>query len=115
MRINSSHSSNEKIRSGQIEQVGIDESRDRQSYIDLSFAGRQLTSFPSFGTVCAQVEREAPGSVIFFARTLGVLSYQTVATLSNMLVMKIFGVAMLPRFPKDEDNACLVSTFGARD
>ena len=115
MRINSSHSSNEKICSGQIEQVGIDESRDRQSYIDLSFAGRQLTNFPSFGTVCARVEREALGSVMFFARILGILSYQTVATLSNMLVMKTFGVAMLPRFPKDEDNACLVLTFGARD
>src|SRR5947209_5514597 len=52
---------------------------------------------------------------MFSARMLGILSYQTLASLSNMLMMKIFGVTMLPRFPKDGDNARLVSTFGARD
>jgi hypothetical protein len=52
---------------------------------------------------------------MFFARMLGILSYQTLASLSNMLMMKIFGVMMLLPFLKDGDNARLVSTFGARD
>jgi hypothetical protein len=52
---------------------------------------------------------------MFFARMLGILSYQTLASLSNMLMMKIFGVMMLLHFLKDGDNARLVSTFGARD
>lgn len=46
---------------------------------------------------------------MFFARMLGILSYQTLASLSNMLMMKIFGVMMLLHFLKDGDNARLVS------
>ena len=46
---------------------------------------------------------------------LGILSYQTLASLLNMLMMKIFGFTTSARFPKDENNARLASTFGARD
>ena len=46
---------------------------------------------------------------------LGILSYQTLASLSNILILKIFEVTTSARFPKDENNARLASTFGARD
>jgi len=84
-----------------------------RAVIDLSSAGRQLTNFPSSSTVCVHAEQRSSGQ--HDVPLQGCWAYQALASLSNMPMIKIFGVTPSARFPKDENNARLATTFGGRD
>jgi hypothetical protein len=114
-RINPSYYSNEKICSGKIEQVGINESRDRRSCIDLFLAGRQLTGFPSFGKVCVWVERRGSEQRDVHCKDVRHIVVPDISHAVEHADDEDLRSDDAPRFPKGEDNTYLVSTFGARD
>jgi hypothetical protein len=158
VRIDACNSRHKKIRLREVEQARIDECRDRRRSIDfygpINFFGSWRTRdwihqyLPPSPVVNWQTSPvpvqwasgksgEAPGTVTFLWRMLGIFSYQMSASLENcgdsyqvafatsvwihpygrltVLMMKIFGVTMPERFVCDHGVDVRDSTFATGD